>query len=147
MLNTITTVNGVATNPTTATTITPAPGQIWKDGRKEANHRLFVVLDINQQHKSAVCQSLITGKITSARLEHFNRGRTGYSYGGTLATAIKQFNNYITARHQNNGTPPTPIQLLDIFVNEARAQVQILKNEEDKRIAALEAAKAYLNSR
>ena len=53
-------------------------GQIWKDNHRKENKHLLLVL--HKGTRSAVCQNIGTGQITSVRCEQFNRGARGYSY-------------------------------------------------------------------
>jgi hypothetical protein len=57
-------------------------GQLWLDRHPGRNKRVILVL--NTGKKCVVCQSISTGKITSVRKEQFNRGRSGFVYGGPV---------------------------------------------------------------
>jgi hypothetical protein len=100
MLANTTVINRVTQQTPTSPT-SPSSGQIWRDGRKEANNRLFLVLDVDNTNQRAICQSIITGKITTPRLIQFNRGQTGYFYAGTLRDVASMYIDYMTTGPTN----------------------------------------------
>ena len=146
-VNNINADNGVLSTAPTTTPITPAAGQLWRDRRKDANHRLILVLDIDGVNRRAVCQSLATGKINRLLLDHFNRGTTGYIYAATLFDLVGKYNDYVGARNLASQQAPSLIRLIETYNDEIRALAQILKLGADKMTAALQAAKDQPNSR
>jgi len=94
--------------------VTIQSGQIWRDGHSRSNNRLLLVLDTSGE--KVVCQSLVTGKIRSARREQFNRGSTGFIYASNLKDICGKYTNYTTngLYQQPAAQPKDKVKMPDI---------------------------------
>jgi hypothetical protein len=75
---------------------TVIPGSLWRDAHKNRNHRLLLVLDVFPDH--AICQALLTGKVSKIRIEQFNRCKTGFFYAGSLVKTAAMYLEYTLSK-------------------------------------------------
>jgi len=71
------------------------PGQLWSDANGYRN-RIVLVLAIEDDR--AICQGLLTSKISKVRLEQFGRGKLGYFYCGKLVDASEMYLKYALSK-------------------------------------------------
>ena len=93
--------------------VTIRSGQIWRDGHPKSNNRLMLVQDTSGD--KIVCQSLVTGKISSIRREEFNRGKTGFFYATSIHDISEKCKNYaINGPNQPAAQPKDKVKTPDI---------------------------------
>ena len=82
--------NFLVAKPQSTTTTDIRAGQIWRDGHKNHDNRLLLVLEVGDK---VVCQNLHNNNIRPVRREQFNRGKTGFF----LAANVSETNGILRA--------------------------------------------------